>query len=837
MADLKYELDLEVKDALKGLKLFKKGLNDSDKAIDKLDDSSNKLTKTLGGMKTALVGLVGSLGLGALVKSSLDAADAIGKVANKTGFSITALQELRFVADQAGIASGTLDTSLQRFSRRVGEAAQGTGVLSKDLTKMGIAIKNSDGSMRNINDVFTDYMNGIRNATSEQEKLRLAIAAFDTEGGNMVNMLGETAGAFADMRQEAQRLGVVISQDTVKKAVDANDAWAKVKMQFQAIAMTVAGELGPALTQLGNQLSGLLSDPEAINKLAEGMKSFGDGILYAAKMLGILFENFKAFALAFATFKIAVITGLFTELGLVLTGISTAFIGLTGTSAIFSTALVSLRAVVIALLSTFARFSVIGLAIWGIYEAFRFLFGAVSDTDEAMKKLNSSTDAFTNKDLGVFQKKLDEINTDIANYERIPYLGDAQTKKLASLKKEQAEIIALIEKGKVKIAEAAAGPITPLELPAIKYKPAELPDLCAETKDIANLPAMDGAVKQFEAYKRELESVRTAFNPLKRATEDYKRNQMLLKGALAEGMMTADEYKISMGNLTEQFEDFKKSLAGPEMNAHVKAMKEMNEEAKSVAAAYTPVSTQMAKFKKTREQLNYAVKRGLIDEKKYKEAIKNLDKEMKAFNKSQLKESKKWGDGWKRAMDDYVEHSRDAASQAEDAFKTATQGMEDAIVGFAKTGKFEWKSFLDDLVDQLLRAQIQQLMGNIFSAFNTPSAPAVAAPTTSAPAPTSSGSSGSSALGDLLKSGVNWFAGLFADGGLIPGGQVGIVGERGPELISGPAQITPMTGMGSNVTYNINAVDAPSFRQMIARDPEFMFAVSEQGRRSLPQFS
>jgi len=36
------------------------------------------------------------------------------------------------------------------------------------------------------------------------------------------------------------------------------------------------------------------------------------------------------------------------------------------------------------------------------------------------------------------------------------------------------------------------------------------------------------------------------------------------------------------------------------------------------------------------------------------------------------------------------------------------------------------------------------------------------------------------------------------------------------------------------VIYNINAVDAPSFQAMIARDPSFLYAVTEQGRKSLP---
>lgn len=50
------------------------------------------------------------------------------------------------------------------------------------------------------------------------------------------------------------------------------------------------------------------------------------------------------------------------------------------------------------------------------------------------------------------------------------------------------------------------------------------------------------------------------------------------------------------------------------------------------------------------------------------------------------------------------------------------------------------------------------------------------------------GGEGGGGLAALFKG----FAGLFADGGAIPAGQFGLVGERGPELISGPATITPI---------------------------------------------
>jgi phage-related minor tail protein len=68
-----------------------------------------------------------------------------------------------------------------------------------------------------------------------------------------------------------------------------------------------------------------------------------------------------------------------------------------------------------------------------------------------------------------------------------------------------------------------------------------------------------------------------------------------------------------------------------------------------------------------------------------------------------------------------------------------------------------------------------------------------------------------------------------------------MVGERGPEMFmpSTAGTIVPNNAMGgntnvTNVTYSIQAVDASSFRTLVARDPEFIHNVAEQGRRQLP---
>ena len=86
--------------------------------------------------------------------------------------------------------------------------------------------------------------------------------------------------------------------------------------------------------------------------------------------------------------------------------------------------------------------------------------------------------------------------------------------------------------------------------------------------------------------------------------------------------------------------------------------------------------------------------------------------------------------------------------------------------------------------------------------------------------------------------GGSFFGGLFgkANGGSVSGRRPYLVGERGPELFvpGSSGSIVPNGGLGQQVTYNINAVDAASFKAMVAKDPEFLFNVTQMGARRVP---
>jgi hypothetical protein len=169
--------------------------------------------------------------------------------------------------------------------------------------------------------------------------------------------------------------------------------------------------------------------------------------------------------------------------------------------------------------------------------------------------------------------------------------------------------------------------------------------------------------------------------------------------------------------------------------------------------------------------------------------------------------------GWSTAMNDFVIATQNGADAAKNIIGTMTKGLEDSFVKFVETGKLSFKDLVNSLIADIARSQIRSLLGNLIGG---------------------PGAAATDSLGNMFKSLLG-----FANGGMIPTNRPVLVGERGPEILSGVGgrMVTPNDALGGGaqyVTYNISAVDAMSFKSMIARDPSFIHAVAQQGARSMP---
>lgn len=169
---------------------------------------------------------------------------------------------------------------------------------------------------------------------------------------------------------------------------------------------------------------------------------------------------------------------------------------------------------------------------------------------------------------------------------------------------------------------------------------------------------------------------------------------------------------------------------------------------------------------------------------------------------------------------DYATAQENLLKTFGDATKTLSTDMATALMnGQDVLGSFKdfFKKIIGQIISEALRLMvIQPILTAIFGAFGST---------------LSFSSSGAPSIGAR------------AMGGPVMKNKPYIVGERGPELMvpSTNGNVIPnnQLGMGvterTMVTYNINAVDARSFKQLVAQDPEFIYTVTQAGARRVPR--
>ena len=228
--------------------------------LSSLGERARMLTTGMRALGGALVGAAAVGGLATLIDRSISAADAIGKTADKLGVGIEALQELRFAAQLAGVQQQTLDMGLQRFTRRVAEAAKGTGEAKQALTDMGIALRDQHGNIRRSEDLLNDVAEAFKRTEDPAERLRLAFKLFDSEGVAMVNMLVGGADALETTRRHARDLGIVLEEDLVRNAEKARDQLDTLGKVVSANLTRAMLGLAPAIADISSGLADLAAD-------------------------------------------------------------------------------------------------------------------------------------------------------------------------------------------------------------------------------------------------------------------------------------------------------------------------------------------------------------------------------------------------------------------------------------------------------------------------------------------------------------------------------------------------------------------------------------------------
>lgn len=288
---------------------------DVNKRLDSMGEAGRKAANDLGTLKNIEIGKIALGGLraattaftslsGAVIGAATSVArfaldvgnqlDELNDVANRTGVGVEAIQAYGGAAKLAGTDVETFARSLQKLTINIGQAASNEEARKK-FEELGLVF--DDLRAKSPEQQFEAVYDAIAQIADPAERAAAAVSVFGKTGIELGPLFTEGPGALTRIREEAQRLGQVVSQEAITNIGSMNDAFDKVGMTIRGLTGQILGELAGPIAEIANQLLGLIerTGPQAI------AQNIAQGLLDFIQLAGNAFIRLAEFIEAFVT--------------------------------------------------------------------------------------------------------------------------------------------------------------------------------------------------------------------------------------------------------------------------------------------------------------------------------------------------------------------------------------------------------------------------------------------------------------------------------------------------------------------------------------------------------
>lgn len=243
----------------------------------KFGDLANKtkgLSMAAGGALAGLAGLA--------VKAGQDA-DELNTLSKQTGIATDELQKMQYASDLIDVDVDTITGSLKKMKKGLDSNADA-------FEELGVATK-ENGQFRDITDIFYDTVDALSQIPNETERDIKAMEIFGKSADDLAGIIDDGGASLKSLGEEAENLGVIISDEDLEKANELNDTLDRLKAEIMPtiaqLGVEIAEAILPYLPTIKEDIDGIL---EALRNVSPQTVMIVGGILAATAALSPLFS-------------------------------------------------------------------------------------------------------------------------------------------------------------------------------------------------------------------------------------------------------------------------------------------------------------------------------------------------------------------------------------------------------------------------------------------------------------------------------------------------------------------------------------------------------------------
>ena len=290
---------------------FRKKMSGVSKTVKKLALGFGKIAKKVALFGAAL-GALALVAIVALTKKGLAAVDSITKLARSLGTTTEAISAMQHAAVIGGVDIEKMDKAVGKMFKNVGEAKMlGTGDAIEVFRSLGLDIDAIAGMQAD--EMFGTIADSINKLGTAGERAAAANKIFGRTGVDLLNVIKDGSQGMADMRKEAEMLGLTFTDKMGNQVEQANDAWARIGAIWRGLSNQLAVHFAPILIEIANRIRDFVVDAGGMGQVAEWIVTaffnVGAAVLDVVRTMKIGWFGFKAAVLQVFADVVLIVAG------------------------------------------------------------------------------------------------------------------------------------------------------------------------------------------------------------------------------------------------------------------------------------------------------------------------------------------------------------------------------------------------------------------------------------------------------------------------------------------------------------------------------------------------
>lgn len=260
-------------------------------AVKEFGDKIEGVGQKLMPLSTAASGVLTAMaGLG---YKAVTAADDLNTLSKQTGISTDSLQKMQYAADLVDVSVTDITGALKKMKPKMTDT-------NETFKALGVSVTNADGSLRSAEAVFYDSISALSQISNETERDQVAMELFGKSADSLAGIIDDGGAALKSYGDEAERLGLVMSQDTLDSLNAVNDTIDLLKMNvggtLAQLGATLAETFAPAIQkaadfigQLTEKIRNLTPEQaETITKILGVVAAVGPLLVIGGKLISMI---------------------------------------------------------------------------------------------------------------------------------------------------------------------------------------------------------------------------------------------------------------------------------------------------------------------------------------------------------------------------------------------------------------------------------------------------------------------------------------------------------------------------------------------------------------------